>query len=297
MSFTLDPSQPIPEAVQKAAQKQLRKIVEALSGQAGLGPDEAAHDARKRTKKLRSLLRLVRRELGDKAYRRENAALRDAARRLSPVRDAWVLVEALDDLVTPSDDHLTPEAVAGLRAVLTREHRALQEGQGEDDVLSQAAADYERVLSRVSRWPLHDHGWGSLEAGMGTVVREGRRRMEKATATGRSEDFHEWRKQVKYFRHQLDLLRPAWPDVLRAMAATADEIAELLGADHDLAVLREKAMAEPVLSSETQQALLDRIDERRSEHQREAIDLGRRLFAEKPSSLTQRLGRLWKAAA
>jgi CHAD domain-containing protein len=121
--------------------------------------------------------------------------------------------------------------------------------------------------------------------------------MDKATAKGRSEDFHEWRKQVKYLRHQLDLLRPAWPDVLRAMAGTADEIAELLGADHDLAVLREKAMAEPVLSSETQQALLDRIDERRSEHQREAIDLGRRLFAEKPSSLTQRLGRLWKAAA
>lgn len=102
---------------------------------------------------------------------------------------------------------------------------------------------------------------------------------------------------MKYLRHQLDLLRPAWPDVLHAMAGTADEIAELLGADHDLAVLREKVLAEALLSPEVQPVLLDRIDERRSDYEREAIALGRRLYAEKPSSMTQRLGRLWTAAA
>ncbi|HEV7534156.1 MAG TPA: CHAD domain-containing protein [Acidimicrobiia bacterium] len=279
------------------AQNQLRKAVEGLSGQAGLGPDEAAHDARKRTKKLRALLRLVRRELGDEVFRRENAALRDAARRLSPVRDAWVLVEALDDLATPSDDDLSPAAVAGLRAVLVREHRALREGQDEDDALARAAADYEQVLARASRWPVQDHGWDSLEAGMGKVVRDGRHRMTKACVKARAEDFHEWRKQVKYLRHQLDLLRPAWPDVIHAMAATADEIAELLGADHDLAVLRERVAAESVLAPGAHEALLERIEERRSDCQREAIALGRRLYAEKPSSLTNRLGRLWTVAA
>jgi CHAD domain-containing protein len=297
MSFTLDPHQPIPKAVHKAAQKQLRKAVEALSGEAGLGPDEAAHDARKRTKKLRALLRLARRELGDGVYRRENAALRDAARRLSPVRDAWVLVEALDDLVTPADDGPTPDAVAPLRAVLVREHRALQEGQGAEDALARAAEDYERALDRMSRWRLRDHGWGSLEDGMATTVRAGRRRMAKAVDKGRAEDFHEWRKQVKYLRHQLELLRPAWPDVLHAMAGTAEQIGELLGADHDLAVLRERVRAEPALAPDARQGLLDRIDERRGDYQQEAIALGRRLYAEKPSSLTDRLGRLWRAAA
>ena len=65
MAFTLDPSRSIPKAVKKAASKQLRKSVEALTGQTELGPDEAAHDARKRTKKVRALLRLARPELGD----------------------------------------------------------------------------------------------------------------------------------------------------------------------------------------------------------------------------------------
>src|SRR5256885_13935531 len=158
MSFTLDPGKSIPEAVRATAGKQLTKAVEALAGDAGLDPDEDTHDARKRTKKLRALLRLVRRELGDDVYRRENRALRDAARRLSPVRDAWVLVEALDGLVTPPDDDLSPESVAALRAVLVRDHRALQTGQGEDDALVQAASELERVLARGSRWPLGDHG-------------------------------------------------------------------------------------------------------------------------------------------
>src|SRR6266550_1342942 len=297
MSFTLDPGKSIPEAVRATAGKQLTKAVEALAGDAGLDPDEATHDARKRTKKLRALLRLVRPELGEDVYRRENGALRDAARRLSPVRDAWVLVEALDDLVTPPADQLSAESVAGLRAVLVGDYRTLQAGRGEEDALLQAAREYEAVVARVSRWPLRDHGWSSLEDGMAAVVREGRRRMAKATAKGRPRDFHEWRKQVKYLRHQLDLLRPVWPDVLHAMAGTADEIGELLGADHDLAVLRERVESEPVLAPATQRALMERIDDRRADCQREAIVLGRRLYAENPSSLTQRLGRLWKAAA
>jgi CHAD domain-containing protein len=297
MAFALNPGRPIPKAVKNAAEKQLRKVVEGLTGQTDLGPDEAAHDARKRTKKLRALLRLVRPELGGKAYRRENGALRDAARVLSPVRDAWVLVEALDDLVTPPDEHLSPEAVAGFRAVLAGEHRALQTGLEEDGALSRAADAYEQVLAQVSRWPLKDHGWASLDDGVEAVFRRGRRAMARARARGRADDFHEWRKQVKYLRHQFGLLRRVWPDMLEAMEDTADELGERLGTDHDLAVLRERVETEPSLAPTVREALLRRIDARREEHRREALALGRRLYAEKPSALRQRLGRLWDAAA
>jgi CHAD domain-containing protein len=297
MAFVLDPSRPIPKAVRKAAEKQLRKSVEGLTGQAELGPDEAAHDARKRTKKVRALLRLARPELGDKAYRRENSALRDAARLLSPVRDAWVLVEALDDLVTPPDEDLSAEAVAGFRAVLTAEHRELQTGQEENGALFQAAEGFEKVLAGVSRWPMKNHGWGSLDEGLEDVFRRGRQAMDRARSKGRADDFHEWRKQVKYLRHQFGLLREVWPDVLEAMEDTADELGERLGADHDLAVLRERVEAEPSLAPDVRKALLRRIVTRRKEHQRESLVLGQRLYAEKPAALRQRLGRLWNAAA
>ena len=297
MSFALDPARPIPKAVRKAAAKELRKSVEGLTGQSELGPDEAAHDARKRTKKVRALLRLARTELGDRAYRRENRALRDAARLLSPVRDACVLVEALDDLVTPPDEDLSPEAVAAFRAVLTGEHRKLQTGQERDGAMTQAAEAYERVLARIDRWPLKDHGWASLDDGVEDTFRRGRQAMKRARSNGRADDFHEWRKQVKYLRHQFGLLREVWPDVLEAMEDTADELGERLGADHDLAVLRERVETEQSLAPHVRTALLRRIDTRRKGHQRVALALGSRLYAEKPAALGQRLGRLWNAAA
>lgn len=297
MTFTLDPGKPIPKTVRKAAEKQLRKTVEALAGEAGLDPDEATHDARKRTKKVRALLRLVRPELGDDVYRRENRALRDAARRLSPVRDAWVLVEALDGLAAPPDEDVDPASLAALRAVLVREHRLLQARQAEDQTAVRAAEEFERVLARVRRWPMRDHGWRSLDEGLEAVTRAGRKAMAEAEAAGTAEAFHEWRKQVKYLRHQFGLLRQVWPDVLDAMESTADDLGDLLGADHDLAVLRGRVETAPVLPPATREALLRRIEARRADHRREALDLGRRLYAEKPSGLTHRLGRLWKAAA
>jgi hypothetical protein len=81
------------------------------------------------------------------------------------------------------------------------------------------------------------------------------------------------------------------------MADTAEEIGGLLGTDHDLVVLGERVRCEPALAPATRQALLDPIEERRRDCQEKAVELGRRLYAEKPSSLTQRLGRLWKVAA
>jgi CHAD domain-containing protein len=296
MAVVLDPTQPIPDAVRQAAEKQLRKAVEAVTGQAGLTPDEAAHDARKRCKKLRGLIRLVRQELGDEIYRRENGALRDAARRLSEVRDAWVLVEALDDLVTPADDALASESVSALRATLAREHRRLQSERADGGVEADAAA-LEAVLARVPRWPLDDRGWASLDEGLHDTVRRGRHRMEAALTTGRAEDLHEWRKQVKYLRYQLGLVRAAWPEVLKAMEDTADELGDLLGSDHDLAVLRGRILTEPDTATAVRDALLDRIDGRRKKLQEQAVPLGRRLYLEKPARLTRRLGNLWQVAA
>jgi CHAD domain-containing protein len=279
------------------ADQQVRKAIAALSGEAGLGLDEAAHDARKRCKKLRGLLRLVRKDLGRGTYKKENARLRDAARRLSGVRDARVLVGTLDRVVEQAGDELSPDSVAGLRAVLAKEHRDQQSHLAEGDAIAEAVAELDRAAARVSGWPLHDRGWDSLGGGVKATFKRGRKEMAAAYREGTTEHFHEWRKRVKYLRYQLGLLREAWPGVLDAMEATADELGDLLGEDHDLAVLRERVLAEHLTSAATEQTLRRLIDRRRQELQDRARPLGERLYADKPSRFADRLGRLWKVAA
>src|SRR5262245_20721497 len=60
--------------------------------------DRGAHEARRLLKKARAVLRLLRPWLGDKVYRRENVVLRDAAREISPLRDAKVQIDLLHSL-------------------------------------------------------------------------------------------------------------------------------------------------------------------------------------------------------
>src|SRR5262249_2675480 len=83
--------------VRRLLRKELGKALEALQGADPL-PDEAVHAARKALKRARALLRLLRDALGSRVYRRENARLRDAARPLTAVRDARILVDVFDQL-------------------------------------------------------------------------------------------------------------------------------------------------------------------------------------------------------
>ena len=71
-------------------------------------------------------------------------------------------------------------------------------------------------------------------------------------------------------------------------------LSEYLGDDHDLAVLRALLLAEPSLCGGAPHAFLRFIRQRRAVLQAEAFALGHRIYAEKPSAFTDRLGVYWK---
>ena len=73
---------------------------------------------------------------------------------------------------------------------------------------------------------------------------------------------HEWRKRTKDLRYALELLEPLWPDVMEAFAAEVDDLADLLGEDHDLALL-EAFVRDPSLACDD--------DDRRSRHGRRTV--------------------------
>jgi CHAD domain-containing protein len=129
------------------------------------------------------------------------------------------------------------------------------------------------------------------------VYRQARSAFRDAVADPSVERLHEWRKQAKYLRYQLEILRPLWPEQLEELAEEADRMTELLGDDHDLALLRQKLTDNPEEfgdedEKEVLQALIDR---RRLELQQEAVELGERFFQDKPRAFARRLKGYWKA--
>ena len=256
--------------------------------------DANIHDARKQLKKARAALRLVRHAIGEIAYRRENTALRDAARPLGVARDSKVLSAALDDLVERYAPATRSLHLDKFRRVLRKEQTTARQAITVT-LINEQRRSLREVSSRVGRWNMKGTEWQVIGGGLGRIYRGGRKAMATAARTRGGEDLHDWRKQVKYLWHQLQILEPSWPDLLGELAAQAHKLADHLGDDHDLAVLRQKiASNSDAFETSERDALVAVLDRRRKQLQDRAFKLGARIFEEKPRRFTARIGSYWQ---
>jgi CHAD domain-containing protein len=281
---------------------ELRRIADELLADAQRRADEpeyvedAVHEVRKRCKETRGLIRLVR-GASERLHQRENAAVRDAARLLSEARDSTAAVETYDAL----HDAFGAEVVGELddvRSELEARRDRIHEQQDAVRLLAQASERIGRVRARIPSWSLDAEGFDALAGGLGKTYGRARRRMDDAAEEPTSERWHEWRKRVKYHRYHVALLQEVWPAVLAARREEVHRLTDLLGDDHDLAVLREDAVEDLTgrLDDATLRAFLALVDRRRAELQSEALPLGRRLFAEEPDGFVARTRQLYDAA-
>jgi CHAD domain-containing protein len=129
------------------------------------------------------------------------------------------------------------------------------------------------------------------------VYRNGREAFVIAHEEPSQEHLHEWRKQVKYLWHQLQVLQPIQLGQVTALADQAHSLANALGDDHDLAVLSDKFLEEPGRCSDraTMQTLADLIACCRAHLQEQAMTLGHQLYAAKPRLFVGRLRESWRA--
>ncbi len=289
-SYRLARNEELAAGLARIAVGRAEKALERLRGSRAA---DAVHDARKDLKKLRTVLRLLRGELGRKRRKRENERFRDAARLLSATRDAEVKLQTLDALVA-EEDGLPDEAVASWRKILARDRGAAANAARDEPAVAESVAMLEVGLESIRGWKLEGDSWAIVDDGLTGTYRRGRRAMKAASSSRREEDFHEWRKRVKDLWHELRLFSDAWPGPLGATAAEAHRLTDLLGAHHDLAVLREDLRERRLGEGETV-ALEAAIGRRQEELGAEALPLGRRLYAERPRDFSRRLRRCWEA--
>ena len=188
----------------------------------------AIHGARKDLKKLRAVLRLVREELGEKTFKRENRRYRDAAQLLSASRDAEVKLQTLRALREHAGGELAPAAVAKLGTDAEGRPRRgrLGGGRGPAARVAEALAAIEAGAAAIDDWPLAEDSWELVEAGLTRAYRAGREGLGKLGGGGSDADVHELRKRVKDLWYQLRLLVEAWPGPLGETVDQLDALAE-----------------------------------------------------------------------
>ena len=91
----------------------------------------------------------------------------------------------------------------------------------------------------------------------------------------------------------MSLLSRAWPEAFEVRISAARELSQLLGDDHDLAMLEMSARKTQTLSAEQLATLIQLIEARQSEL-RQAVEFrAARLFAEAPSAFAKRIAQYW----
>src|SRR5262249_2511594 len=153
-----------------------------------------------------------------------------AARPLTEARDAKVLVETLDELAARHEHEVNATAFKQARlALLTHQQNVLRRAlkqEGAFEVVAKATRD---ARNRLSTWTNVPNRWRSLGCGLARVYAQAREVFAEVGVDPTTAKLHEWRKQVKYLRHQLEILEPLWSGVLGELVKQAHQLGQLLG--------------------------------------------------------------------
>lgn len=234
--FVLRRKESLEKAFRRIADQQLTRAANALTVD-DLAVEARVHEARKRFKESRALMRLYRDALGD-AFDEQNHWYRDAGRQLASYRDASATVTAVDAI----DD----EATKALRTVVRERRDALYADSGAlDETVSELLTRFPAERLRVRDLALRDVE-DAVEAGFGSAISAGRKAMNDAHETGAATAFHEWRKRVKDQWYHVRLFARVWPKLMAVHEAALHELSDLLGEHHDLTVVGE---VDPQLAS------------------------------------------------
>lgn len=273
------------KAVRRLATERL-ETSRLLLGDSSLARETLVHELRKNVKKTRALLRLVR--PGFRAYGRESAALREAARLISDLRDADVLRANFDRVARESD--LAPEAIEALRAKLA------PATQTQDDPGRRLRAHAEAiaaVAARIPDWKIEGKDFDALAEGLEDGWDAARKAMRAALAEPTGNALHNWRKRVKDHWHHARLLARIWPEMMAAHITAADTLGETLGDARDLAFLAEALAGDRFAGDADAAHVAERAGEGERRLLKEARALGERFLSEPASGLSRRWRGWW----
>jgi CHAD domain-containing protein len=278
MAFRIRRKEDIAAALLRLAGDDLRSARRDLA--ASDRREERIHKSRQRLKRVRTILRILEPQFGERAVaaRRE---LAETARLLASARDADVAAANARELASmPGEDLGFARAAMTLEMSAAEAHR---QRTPVDKVRSRLTA----VIDGLDCLDPDFDGRSCLAWAIERSYRKGRRAMRQAEATLSTPDFHRWRKSVKNLWHVLLLARPRLPKRSAQMAGRLDQLGELLGRDNDHALLAEKLALSPAADHRLMSQLAV-IARQRNRLEGEAFDLGRRLYRRKSRDFARR---------
>jgi CHAD domain-containing protein len=294
MDYTLQPDETVSDGIKRIIDTKVGRAITHIDSDTDR--HETVHEVRKRCKEVRAAIRLVRPVLP--TYKQENVHYRDAARRISAIRDANAAIETFDDHLKPAIEArgvLDEATLADVRTLLVDRRDTMAAEQDIEQRLTDVRAELVDGRQRVADLPIATDGYDAVAGGLRKSYKRARNRMEEAYEDPEFERFHEWRKRIKYHRYHSRLLRRVWVGPMKSRRAELKKLSDVIGYENDLAEFASTMHDEELFAPETRETVDRLITAKRAEFHRQGRPLGERLFAEQPDQLVDRIGSYWTA--
>ena len=296
MAFKFKRTESIGDGIRRIAAEQLDRAIASVTA-VGADMNVVVHGVRRRCKRVRAVVRLARNSLARSSE--HEAWLRDTAALLSRARDAAVLPKTHAVVAANVGEGIDDYAAARVLESLQAQFRAETELP-----LDTWGATVETVRSRlvkarcsVDGWRIDGEGFDAIGTGLQATYSRARNAMRKARRSSSTADCHRWRKGVKYHGFHVQLIRGVWPCAMQARLSAAEELGDLLGRIHDLAVYRaaiDGAMSDDAAASQLR-PFRNAADRLGTDLLLRCWPLGQRLFVLTPKTFAEEQETYWRA--
>jgi CHAD domain-containing protein len=269
------------EGLKIIATLQLEAAIEGLRGK-NVSP-EPVHHARTYIKKTRAILQLAAPVLNSEDRDQMRRLLKEAAQKLSPLRDSEVQVMTLDLLL--EEEGLNPEDYSGIRSGLA--DIAKQRRLNGIRQIPRVVSSLKKARKKIPDWHIGSLDSKDLRRRIRRTYRRGRTTLELCQFNHDPDLFHLWRKLLKQLWYSIRITEKFWPDEGVKLTGELELIGELAGKERDLTLLLETLKHWP--KSKTTNHLVHVIRERLPVLRKNALDFGKSFYEMRPKDFVESL--------
>lgn len=247
----------------------------AVLGDPDLPREAAIHLTRRGLKRVRSLWAVLDPLPGANRDGRIRQ-VRDTGRLLAATRDADVMAAEAERLLQRAEAASRPAAEHLFRHCAERARHAHLDTPPFDVV----AARLRACEADARSLPTSFAGGSLLVDALVSSYRRGRRDWREIEDGAGGEALHDWRKRVKQRRHLSAIVPVETSVTTRSIQEDLDRLGEILGEEHDLAVMKDRIETDPELiaGEEGRDDLLDLLARRRRKLRKAALEFGDELY-------------------
>jgi CHAD domain-containing protein len=294
MAYAFERGGTIPDDVKRIATELIDTILSQLKDERN-NRDEAIYESRKAFKQLRAILRLMRTEIGEKFYKSTNQFYSNLAGELAPLRDAYIVIEALDKLIGEIEDQQVLKTAKSIRKDLNKRYKAVKlDLLKADGAVQKVIVALEKHRPTIAAWPLKRKKFKTFRHDLEITYEEGQKQRRLVSKKDSPEAYHNWRKAVKNLWYQVRLFELAQPEKLGDYAKDLKTLSDYLGNANDLAVLETFLAEHGDMQGEAGQAFLATLSAKQKALKASARRLGKKLYEEKSQKFVKEINASWK---